>query len=198
MHIEDSIVITEAACEYLRELLAKQTAGVGVRIFVEKPGTPYAECCMAYCSEDEKLEDDVQRVCEGFVAWIDFKSLPYLENSLVDFAKDRMGGQLTFKAPKAKVPQMGENASLEERIHHILVSEINPSLAGHGGNVQLIEIADEGETAVLQFGGGCQGCSAVDMTLKQGIEKTLLEQIPSLKRVVDITDHSKREAAYYQ
>ncbi|MEE4463950.1 NifU family protein, partial [Azotobacter chroococcum] len=51
--------------------------------------------------------------------------------------------------------------------------------------------------AVLRFGGGCQGCGMVDMTLKDGVEKTLLERIPDLKGVRDATDHSNRENAYY-
>jgi Fe/S biogenesis protein NfuA len=55
-----------------------------------------------------------------------------------------------------------------------------------------------GLTAVLKFGGGCQGCSAVDMTLKQGVETTLKANIPELARVVDTTDHSKRENAYFK
>ena len=51
---------------------------------------------------------------------------------------------------------------------------------------------------VLQwFGGGCQGCGMVDATLKGGVEKTLLEQLPQLAGVKDITDHSDRSHAYY-
>ena len=61
----------------------------------------------------------------------------------------------------------------------------------------LIDIVDEDTTAVLKFGGGCQGCSAVNVTLKDGVEKTLLEKVPGLKRVIDETDHSNRENAYY-
>ena len=51
---------------------------------------------------------------------------------------------------------------------------------------------------VLQFGGGCQGCGMVDVTLKEGIEKTLLEKLPDLKGVKDITDHTENENAYYK
>ena len=54
------------------------------------------------------------------------------------------------------------------------------------------------DTAVLQFGGGCQGCGMVDVTLKDGIEKTLIEEIPELKAIADVTDHSYRENAYYK
>ena len=77
------------------------------------------------------------------------------------------------------------------------MTSINPSLASHGGEVSLMEIINE-DTAILQFGGGCQGCGMVDLTLKDGVEKTLLENIPELKKVTDITDHSFRENAYYK
>ncbi|MGI9336030.1 MAG: NifU family protein, partial [Gammaproteobacteria bacterium] len=65
------------------------------------------------------------------------------------------------------------------------------------GMVSLIEVVD-GDTAVLQFGGGCQGCGMVDVTLKQGVESTLIERVPELKAVRDVTDHSQTENAYYR
>ncbi len=107
-----------------------------------------------------------------------------------------MGGQLTIRAPNAKLPRVDENSPLDDRINYILWNEINPELASHGGEVRLIEVV-EGDTAVLQFGGGCQGCGMVDMTLKSGVEATLVERIPELNAVRDITDHTMRENAYY-
>ncbi|MFZ5561289.1 MAG: Fe-S biogenesis protein NfuA [Pseudomonadota bacterium] len=197
-----NITITEAAQGYLRELLAKQDSeGIGVRIFVEQPGTPRAECCMAYCTRGEEQADDIRIDCEGFSAFIEGKSASYLEDAVIDYNKDRFGGQLTFKAPKSKVPSVGPDASLEERINYVLYNEINPGLAAHNGHVSLLETyedAEAGLTAVLKFGGGCQGCSAVDVTLKQGVETTLKAQIPELQRVTDSTDHSQRENAYYK
>ncbi|PKM22004.1 MAG: Fe/S biogenesis protein NfuA, partial [Gammaproteobacteria bacterium HGW-Gammaproteobacteria-14] len=193
---EPLITITESAREYLRDLLEKQgSPGIGVRIFVERPGTPHAECCMAYCPPGEEEESDVRFDYEGFHAWIEGKSVRYLEDASIDYKKDSMGGQLTFKAPKSRVPDIGPDATLEERINHVLYAEINPSLAAHGGNVQLLELTDD-NAAILEFGGGCQGCSAVDMTLKSGVEKTLKERIPELTAVRDKTDHSVRENAY--
>lgn len=195
----ESINITDSAQEYLKELLDKQDVeGIGVRIFVEKPGTPYAECCMAYCTPDEVISEDQQIPLAGFIAHIETDSLSYLEDATINYAADKMGGQLTFRAPKSKVPQLGENASLEERVNHVLFSEINPSLASHGGNVSLLELVEDNTVAVLQFGGGCQGCSAVDMTLKQGVEKTLVERIPEIVGVRDLTDHSETENAYFK
>jgi len=194
-----SINITDSAQEYLKELLDKQDIeGVAVRIFVEKPGTPYAECCMAYCTPDEVIAEDEHIQLKGFIAYIESDSLTYLEDATINYAADKMGGQLTFRAPKSKVPQLGENASLEERINHVLVSEVNPSLASHGGHVSLLELVENNTVAVLKFGGGCQGCSAVDMTLKQGVEKTLIERIPEIVGVRDLTDHSETENAYFK
>jgi Fe/S biogenesis protein NfuA len=196
------ITITETAQDYLRDLLSKQdSAGIGVRIFVENPGTPRAECCMAYCTQGEEQADDVRIEYAGFPAFIEGKSVSYLEDAVIDYNKDRFGGQLTFKAPKSKVPNLGPEASIEERINYVLYNEINPGLAAHNGNVSLLEVYDDEEnglTAVLKFGGGCQGCSAVDMTLKQGVETTLKGQIPELQRVTDSTDHSVRDNAYYK
>ena len=79
----------------------------------------------------------------------------------------------------------------------MLYNEINPGLAAHGGMVTLLEIVDD-NVAVLQFGGGCQGCAAVDITLKNSVERSLLDQIPELTAIRDVTDHSLTENAYYQ
>jgi Fe/S biogenesis protein NfuA len=192
------IEISEAAQGYLQELLGKQDeTDVAIRIFVAQPGTPNAETCIAYCRPGEEQDGDLPVAYDGFTAWFEERSIPYLEAAMVDYQEDQMGGQLTIKAPNARVPSVGADAPLEDRINYILYNEINPGLAAHGGVVSLIEIADE-SVAVLQFGGGCQGCSAVDITLKNGVEKSLLEQIPELTGIRDSTDHSVTEHAYYQ
>lgn len=191
------VEITEPAQAYLIDLLSKQEdKDISIRIFIADPGTPMAETCIAYCRPGEEQEDDERVDYEGFTAWIDDRSQPFLVDALVDYAEDRMGGQLTIKAPNSKVPQVSDDSPIEDQINYVLHSQINPGLAAHGGMVNLVEVVDEG-IAVLQFGGGCQGCGMVDMTLKDGVERTLLEQLPQLKGVRDITDHSVTENAYY-
>lgn len=192
------VSITESAQEYLTELLLKQSCdGVSVRIFILDAGTPTAETCISFCRPGEEKADDEVKQYEGFQAFIEQHSIPFLEDAVVDFSKDSMGGQLTIKAPNSRLPKISEDSSLEDRINYVLYNEINPGLAAHGGNVTLEEIFEE-YVAVLRFGGGCQGCGMVDVTLKGGVEKTLLEQIPQLKEVRDVTDHSIKENAYYQ
>jgi len=192
------IDISESAQQYLRNLLAKQDEpGVAIRVFVAQPGTPNAETCIAYCRPGEEQEGDIAVSYDGFTAWFEERSTPYLAEAVVDYAEDRMGGQLTIKAPNARVPKVGPDAPLEDRINYILYNEINPGLAAHGGMVSLVEVLPD-NTAVLQFGGGCQGCAAVDITLKHSVEKSLLEQIPDLVAIKDATDHTETEHAYYR
>jgi len=194
----EELTITESAEKYLDELLGSQEKDtVGIKIFVSEPGTPRAETCIAYAKEDESLEDYLLIEELSFSLLLDKSSLDFIKDAVVDYSPDKFGGTLTIKAPNAKLPQLNENASIEEKINYVLYSEINPSLASHGGEVSLVEVVDK-ETAVLQFGGGCQGCGMVDLTLKDGVEKTLLEQIDGLKGVMDVTDHSYRENAYYK
>jgi Fe/S biogenesis protein NfuA len=189
------VTITESAQDYLADLLSNQEDALGVRVFINQPGTPRAETCIAYCREGDATEGDEERVYDKFTAFFEGRSLPFLEDALVDYAKDRMGGQLTIKAPNSKMPQLGEDSSIEDRINYVLYNEVNPALAAHGGEVSLVEVTED-QFAILQFGGGCQGCGMVDATLKGGVEKTLLEQLPQLAGVRDTTDHSDRSNAY--
>lgn len=191
------VTVTDAARDYLANLLSKQSAeGMGVRMFVTQPGTRHAETCLAYCKPEEIVADDEVMDLEKFRLFLDSASLPYLDEAIVDFNAERMGGQLTIKAPNAKMPRVSDDSPLPDRINYILYTEINPSLSAHGGEVSLVEVI-EGNIAILKFGGGCQGCSAVDITLKEGVEKTLMERIPELGGIKDSTDHSVKDNAYY-
>ncbi len=193
----DSIEITESAQQYLAELLAKQDCeGIGIRLFITDPGTPKAETCIAYNRPGEEKEDDVVLALPLFNAYIEKRCVIYLEDAKVDYAADRLGGQLSIRAPNSRLPKVADDSPIEDRINYILYDEINPGLAAHGGMVSLEEMA--GDVAILKFGGGCQGCGMVDVTLKEGVERTLLERIPELKGVRDITDHSDDSQAFYK
>ena len=194
----EEMTITTSAQDYLSDLLSNQDEDTsGIKIFVSEPGTPRAETCIAYSKKDEDFSSF--RFIEEFKfkLYLEEKSIDFLKNAEVDYSPDKFGGTLTIKAPNAKLPQISENATIEDKINYVLYSEVNPGLAAHGGEVSLIEVLDE-EIAILQFGGGCQGCGMVDLTLKDGVEKTLLEQVDGLKSVRDVTDHSYRENAYYK
>ena len=192
-----NVSISESAQTYLKGLLDKQNCeGIAIRMFVADPGTPKAETCIAYCRPGEEQADDVIMELDGFRAYFEARSLPFLEEAKVDYSPDRMGGQLTIRAPNSKMPRVSADSPLEDQINYILYNDVNPGLAAHGGQVTLIEITED-NFAILEFGGGCQGCSAIDVTLKGGVEKVLMEKLPALAGIRDITDHSNRENAYY-
>ncbi|WP_237056716.1 Fe-S biogenesis protein NfuA [Microbulbifer sediminum] len=192
-----NVTITESAQEYLRELLEKQDCeGIAIRMFVSNPGTPTAETCIAYCRPGEEQEDDVMMELDGLKAYFEGRSVPYLDEAKVDYSSDKMGGQLTIRAPNSRMPKITDDSPIEDRINYVLYNDINPGLAAHGGQVSLVEFTED-NYAVLQFGGGCQGCGMVDMTLKEGVEKTLKEKIPEVAGVKDITDHTDKSQAYY-
>ncbi len=190
------IEITSSAQEHFVKLLSSQDEGTGIRVFVVNPGTPHAECGVSYCPQDAVEKDDMKLEFDKFNAYVDEESIPYLEEALIDYQTDDMGGQLTLKAPNAKARKVSDDAPAIDRIRYIIESEINPQLASHGGQVSLAELTEDG-IAVLQFGGGCQGCGMADVTLKEGIEKTLVEKVPEVKGVKDVTEHSEGENPYY-
>ena len=181
------IEISERAQSYLQDLLAKQEDDdVGIRVFVAQPGTPQAETCIAYCRPGEAQDDDVPYEYEGFRAWVEERSRKYLEDAVVDFQDDRMGGQLTIKAPNCARTQRRCGFTLG-RPHQLRALQRDQSRSGRPcGMVTLVEVLED-NVAVLQFGGGCQGCAAVDITLKHGVESSLLQQIPELAGIKDAT-----------
>ncbi|MFV8783653.1 Fe-S biogenesis protein NfuA [Microbulbifer sp. SA54] len=194
---ELNVTITESAQEYLRDLLAKQDCeGIAIRMFVSNPGTPNAETCIAYCRPGEEKEGDLEMQLGDLKAYFEGRSVPYLDEARVDYSADKMGGQLTIRAPNSRMPKVTDDSPIEDRINYVLYSDVNPGLAAHGGQVSLVEVTED-MYAVLKFGGGCQGCGMVDMTLKEGVEKTLKEKVPELAGVKDITDHTDKSQAYY-
>ena len=196
--MNEIINITKSAEEYLAKLIDdKNETDLSIRIFISDPGTPKAETCLAYCKPDEAMPDDMILNLDLVSVNIEKRSVPFLKDCEVNFDNDTFGGQLTIKAPNARLPNISPDSSVEDRINYVIYNEINPMLEAHGGEVSLVEFNTNDE-AVLQFGGGCQGCGMVDVTLKDGIEKTLIEQIPEVKSVKDLTDHSIDDNAYYK
>ena len=191
------ISISEAAQEHFVKLLANQSDNTRIRVFVVNPGTKTAECGVSYCPEESVEAEDIILPFNGFDAVVDAESEPFLQEAEIDFVTDQMGSQLTLKAPNAKARKVTDDAPLRERVQYFIESEVNPGLASHGGDVQIVEITNDG-IVVLQFGGGCNGCSMVDVTLKDGIEKQMLAEFEGeLKGVKDVTEHQAGEHSYY-
>ncbi|HEX5630539.1 MAG TPA: NifU family protein, partial [Acidimicrobiia bacterium] len=98
-------------------------------------------------------------------------------------------------SPKIPAFGAGLEGPVAERLQQLLDTHINPAIAGHGGQARLVSV--EGDTAFLQLGGGCQGCGMATVTLRQGIEVAIMEAIPEIKHVIDVTDHASGENPYF-
>ncbi len=85
---------------------------------------------------------------------------------------------------------------VKEKVRQIIDTMINPAIATHGGFVEVMDVKEN--VVYLMLGGGCQGCGMVNVTLKQGIEATLKEEIPQIAGVIDQTDHAGGSNPYYQ
>ncbi|NQZ10733.1 MAG: Fe-S biogenesis protein NfuA [Algicola sp.] len=191
------INITDAAQAHFATLLSQQSAKTNIRVFVVNPGTAQAECGVSYCPVDSVEDTDITLNFNGFDAVVDADSAPFLEEADIDFVTDKMGSQLTLKAPNAKAKKIQDDAPLLERLNYVIETEINPQLANHGGNCLVTEVTED-KIAIVQFGGGCNGCSQIDMTLKEGIEKELLAKFEDeICGVRDATEHQAGEHSYY-
>jgi Fe/S biogenesis protein NfuA len=190
--------ISDTAQQHFRRLIEQQGIdGLGIRIKALHPGTPKADCQLEFCEAADLDGSELEIACNGFVLYVDGPSAPYLDGAEVDYQANATGGQLTIRAPKIKGVEPGADATLAERIAWLLQVEVNPQIAAHGGRVSLVDIVDD-NVVLLRFGGGCHGCGMADVTLKQGIERTLRSRLPEITAVKDVTDHARGETPYYK
>ena len=95
----------------------------------------------------------------------------------------------------SRAPTGSLDGPLVAKVQHIIETQVNPSIASHGGFATLISI--DGDTVFLTMGGGCQGCAMSKATLRQGIEVAIKQNVPEVTHVVDVTDHATGENPYY-
>ncbi|MGA8038735.1 MAG: NifU family protein [Acidimicrobiia bacterium] len=98
--------------------------------------------------------------------------------------------------PSMSAPQGDLSGPMVDQVQQVISEQVNPAIAAHGGGAELVSV--DGTIAYLRLYGGCQGCGLAQVTLKQGIKRILLESIPELTQVVDVTDHASGDDPYYQ
>ena len=98
--MKNNIEITSSAEVYLKKLIdAKDEDNLAIRLFIDKPGTPKAETCLAFCNISEASKDDLIMHLELIDVYVDAKSIDFLDAAIVNFDEDNFDGQLTIKAP---------------------------------------------------------------------------------------------------
>jgi Fe/S biogenesis protein NfuA len=189
----EMITFTDTAREKVREYMdLSETPTLGVRVVAHRFGKHQFRYELALMMEGETKDEDVVVDQDSITVFLDPQSAEWLEGASVDFVTDTSGTGFQFNNPQAEVSW---DDPLAQRVQKVIDERIAPSLAGHGGWVELLEV--DGDAAVIQFGGGCQGCGMSQVTLKEGIETAILEEVPEIKRVLDNTDHESGATPYY-
>jgi len=194
----DGFKLTEKAISHFNSLVsAEDTEGVNLRLTVVNPSTPLADINLTYCYPGEQEKTDIQLKQEQFVLFIGACSVTALTDAIIDYEEDENSkGKLSVKAPNIKGHAPSDDKPLKERIQYLFDTEVNISLASHGGSAEIIDIIDE-SILLIKFAGGCQGCGMASITLTQGIEQTIKTQFPEISEVRDITEHDLGENPYY-
>ena len=188
--------ISNEAEIYIAELFVDQgEKDLGLKVEVEKAGTPVAAVTFNFCRPSELHKKYEKFPYIGFDVYVAVTYIDALKDSDVALKVEGTAKKLTITAPNAKGDAPGNDSPLLEKIQYTLITEISPRLASHGGFAELVEITEKKEV-VLNFGGGCQGCSSVAITLKDGIERELMGLYPEITAILDVTDHTNKENAY--
>ncbi len=149
-------------------------------------------------------DDAVQQMGELSVV-VPAGDLEKLRNALVDWSDDLMSGGLMVvnpNKPDPASPAIGGrppadlSGEVPQRVMQVIEQQINPAIAAHGGSAELVAV--EESTAYVRLGGGCVGCGMASVTLGQGIEVAILEAVPEVNQVVDVTDHASGTNPYFE
>jgi len=124
--------------------------------------------------------------------------LEKLEGSILELTDEglAMNNPNSPETPSMSAPKGDLSGPLVDRVNQVIKEQVNPAIASHGGGAELVSV--DGTIAYLRLFGGCQGCGLAQVTLKQGIEKIILESIDELTQVVDVTDHASGDDPYYE
>jgi len=186
------LTITESAKRKILSVIQAQGhPGDGLRIAVVGRSSSGFRYDMYLVEEGEAEAEDSIVDTGDFPVIIDPKSAPHLQGVVIDYVEDlqRSGFQIGNPNPVWTDPQA-------MAIQELLDTQINPAVASHGGHVELADVQDN--VVHILFGGGCQGCGMVSVTLSQGVEQAIREAFPEIREIVDTTDHAAGTNPYYQ
>lgn len=204
---EPVLAISEDAIAKIQEIRDAETSDEPLGLYLEITGVrgPQFVYELSFAPvSDAKPADAVHTYNDDLAVIIAAKDAEKFEGATLTMGSDPANPSLSINNPNvpatpvmaSTVPVGDLTGPLAEQIQTLLDSNINPSIAGHGGAAQLISV--DGGTAYLQLSGGCQGCGMASVTLKQGIERILMDNIPELEEVVDVTDHASGDDPYYE
>ncbi len=195
------LTVTERAITDIRNLLVAEDDADDLALWVQITGANGSDYAydLAFETVDEVADGDVVSDHDGLRVVIPAASVEALRGATLDLPDDANQGGLVLRNPNKPDPLAGIDLSssgdLAEKVTMVIEKIVNPMLAQHGGFAQLAGVQDT--RVFVLMGGGCHGCSISWLTLKSGITKTIMETVPEVTEVVDVTDHATGEHPYF-
>ena len=194
--------MTDAAYEKVVGFLSEVAEPERHAMWLEVTGTSGNrwKCALSLKPQDAAAPRDIVLHHRDVPIVIRARDFRKVRGTTIDWLDGPPGG-LTINNPNTPSPVLGGppppdlRGDVAERLAQVLARQVNPAIAAHGGRVDLVSV--EHDTAYLRLSGGCQGCAVAKVTLRQGIETTLVQAVPEITKVVDVTDHQSGTNPYF-
>jgi Fe/S biogenesis protein NfuA len=186
------LTVTEAAKRKILSVIqAHGKPGDGLRIAIVGRSSAGFTYDLHLVEEGDAEAEDVIVNAGDFPVVIDADSAPHMRDVIIDYVEELQQSGFRIGNPN---PVWTDPKAMA--IQELLDTQINPAVASHGGHVELVDVHDD--IVYIRFGGGCQGCGMVSVTLNQGVEQAIHEAFPEIREIVDVTDHAAGTNPYYQ
>jgi Fe/S biogenesis protein NfuA len=204
------VTLTPEAFKVVTEAIGQEPDPASLALWLEVRGVQAGSFVydLYFQAASDADEGDVRTAQEELAIIVPADSVDRLRGARLEWSEDN-GGGLVLVNPNSPPPEevapnvpsevlaKGITSPLALRVVAVLEQSVNPAIASHGGRADLVALNDEDGTAYLRLSGGCQGCAMSQMTLRQGIETALLEEVPELTKILDVTDHGSGENPFY-
>lgn len=199
--VEPILTLTDAARDKILEVRAAEPEAEALALWVTVTGESGGAYTydMSFRALDDAGEIEVVQHHDDLPVVIDGESIEVLAGATLDFTAAGMVMQNPNKpAPRvaAARPAADLSGPVAQAVITVLDEQINPAIASHGGRAELVAVEDG--IAYLRLEGGCQGCGMAAVTLSQGIEVAILDLVPEITEVVDVTDHASGSNPYFE
>ena len=204
------VSLTPEAYNVVREAIGQEPDPSALGLWLEVRGVQAGSFVydLYFQAISDADEGDVRHAQDELDVIVPAGSVDRLRGARLEWSEDN-GGGLVLVNPNSPTPEEaspgvppeilanGITSPLALRVVAVLEQSVNPAIASHGGRADLVALNEDDGTAYLRLSGGCQGCAMSQMTLRQGIETALMEEVPELKKILDVTDHDGGENPFY-
>ena len=192
------VVFTDVAKDTVLRFMSMQgDDGMAVRIQVASPSPLDPRYEISIIEPDDRTDEDLVFDGYGFEVVMAPESAKLLEGASVDWIETLTESGFKFDNPNlAPIGSKPLEGPMADRVRQAIDQFVNPGVAQHGGHVTLVDVRDN--IVYLRLGGGCQGCGMASVTLSQGIERILRDQVPEIEGIEDVTNHGDGQNPYFQ